>query len=110
LFATQGRQGARRLAIVTDIDYWGVAEALRARGHQANVMGGGGAPPLVSVTIARGRYTTWDGYDDAWCAQFVEADGDQAIDEALEITSVSAASAPTEVADAISAALRDRRC
>jgi hypothetical protein len=91
---------------MTDIDYWGVAEALRAGGHQAGVMGGGGAPPLVSVVIARGRYTTWDGYADAWCAQFVEADGDQAIDEGLEITSVTEASGPREVADAISAALR----
>jgi hypothetical protein len=94
--------------MMANIDYWGVAEALRVRGHQADVMGGGGAPPLVSVSIAGGRYTTWDGYDDAWCAQFVEADGDQAIDDGLEITSVTEASLPSEVADAISAALRAR--
>jgi hypothetical protein len=89
----------------SEIDYWRVAEAIRARGRAAWVDGGGAAPPHVSVPITRGRYTVWDGDSDAWYASFVEADGDQGADEGLEITSVTGASNPEEVAEAISAAL-----
>lgn len=88
------------------IDYSAVAEGLRARGHHASVEGGGGAAPLIFVGIARGRWTTWDGDESAWFACFVEADGDQSTDDPLELTSVTRASKPEAVADAISAALQ----
>lgn len=41
----------------------------------------------------------------AWFASFVEADGDEAADDPLEVTSVTSASNPDEVAEAISAAV-----
>jgi hypothetical protein len=90
-----------------EIDYWAVAEALRARGRNAWVEGGGAAAPFLCVGIAGGRSTTWDGDADAWFASFVEADGDQGADEGLEIGSIGAASSPDEVADAICEAVQD---
>ncbi len=49
----------------------------------------------------------WDGDSNAWFASFVEADGDEAADDPLEITSVTEASTPEEVAEAVSAAVRE---
>ena len=89
-----------------EIDYPGVADALRARGHDARLEGGGAAPTYISVPIARGRSTWWDADEKAWFASIVEADGDPDEGEGLEVTSVTRVSDPDDVADAIAAALR----
>lgn len=90
----------------TEIDYPGVANALRARGHDARLEGGGAAPTYISVPIAQGRSTWWDADEKAWFASIVEADGDPDESRGLEVTSVTWASDPEDVADAITTAVR----
>lgn len=89
-----------------EIDCWSVAEALRARGCEACVEGGGTGPPLISVCIGGGRSTMWNGDSRAWFASFVGADGDEALDNPVAITAVAQASTPDDIAKAISATVR----